>query len=105
MSDSVDTFKVITANLLREGTIVYLISGDGPSAWTPDIHAATVFPADETEAPLDEATADSRVIGAYAAEIAGKSTPISARERIRADGPTIKYGEAALAPEEPDFSI
>lgn len=105
MSDSAETYVVITANLLRQGTIVYLNVEDGAAKWTDDIKAASVLPADGAAARLDDAGNDQGVVGAYAAEIAAGHAPISARERIRAQGPTVKYGHDALAPEDPDFSI
>lgn len=105
MTDPSETYKVITANLLRAGTIVYLVSGDDAPEWSAEIGAATVFPQAEIADALARAEEDARVVGAYAAEIAGRRAPISARERIRAEGPTIKYGHDATAPEDPDFSI
>ena len=105
MTDECEVFKVITANRLREGDIVYL-SGDGdPLAWSPNLDDALVIAEPDVEALLHRAEQDARVISVYAAEIAGRRTPISARERIRAIGPSIKFGRDALAPDTPDFSI
>jgi hypothetical protein len=42
------------------------------------------------------------VVGIYPTEVAGRNRPLSAREQIRAAGPSIKYGHAAV---QPDFSI
>ncbi len=105
MTDPSETYKVITANLLLSGTIVYLVTAGDALEWSAEIVAATVFPQAEIAAVLARAEEDARVVGAYAAEIAGRRAPISARERIRAEGPTIKYGHDATAPEDPDFSI
>lgn len=105
VTDPSETYKVITANLLLSGTIVYLVSGDDALEWSAEIGAATVFPQAEITAVLTRAGEDARVVAAYAAEIAGRRAPISARERIRAEGPTIKYGADATVPEDPDFSI
>ena len=105
MTDGSESYKVITANLLREGSIVYLKTGSDDLTWQPDIDAATMFPESEIDAVLKRAEADPRVVSVYATEVAGRRSPISARERIRAKGPTVKYGHDALAPEDPDFSI
>ncbi len=105
MTEEFEVFMVITANRLREGDIVYL-SGDGdPLAWSRDLDDALVIEEPAVEALLRRAERDDRVIGVYATEIAGRRTPISARERIRATGPSIKFGRDALAPDTPDFSI
>jgi len=105
MTEECEVFKVITANRLREGDIVYL-SGDGdPLAWSPELDDALVIEEPAVDALARRAADDRRVISVYATEIAGRRTPISARERIRAVGPSIKFGRDALAPETPDFSI
>jgi hypothetical protein len=93
--------KAITANRLDNGRVVFL---DANGGWTADI-AAALFVADGPE--LDAATAhaqsqhDARVVvEPYAIDIAvveGRPTPARIRERIRAEGPTVPYGEAEYA--------
>jgi hypothetical protein len=101
-----DDFKVIRANALRSGEVVYLVSGDGSHRWSPKIADATVYrEADVADALkiAEKDTDENVVVGAEAIEITGKHEPVGAKEMIRASGgPTIKYGEDAL---RPDYSI
>jgi hypothetical protein len=93
--------KAITANRLDDGRVVFL---DANGGWTGDVTQARLI-ADGPE--LDEATAyaqaqhDARiVVEPYAIDmtvIDGRPTPARIRERIRAEGPTIAYGEAEYA--------
>lgn len=103
--DGTETYKVVTANRLLDGAIVYLRQ-EGPSReWVEKIDDASVFPEAEIEsimAASEEDAARNIIVAPYAIEITGKHEPQSARESIRARGPSIKYGRAAL---EPDFSI
>jgi len=84
--------KVITANRLSDGRVVYLRA---PAAWVDSIAAATPFDDAETEARLTatakEAEAHCVVINPYAIELAddGSFRAASLRERIRALGPTV----------------
>lgn len=98
-------FKVVTANLLRSGEIVYMIDGD-EIAWTADIREASVFDAGSVAGALQRgegAVAQNVVVGVYAVEITGRRQPIGAREAIRAaGGPTVKYGDSAL---DADYAI
>ncbi|HET7717900.1 MAG TPA: DUF2849 domain-containing protein [Bauldia sp.] len=93
--------KAITANRLDDGRVVFL---DANGGWTLDVAEARLL-ADGPE--LDEATAyaqgqhDARiVVEPYAIDmtvIDGRPTPTRIRERIRAEGPSIAYGEAEYA--------
>ncbi len=90
--------KAITANRLDDGRVVFL---DEDGGWTHALGAALLV-ADGPD--LDEATAyalrqqEARiVVEPYAIDIAavdGRPTPSRIRERIRAEGPTILYGQA-----------
>ncbi len=94
--------KVITANDLRGGLVVFV---DTEGGWTFDISAARVF----TDGPdLDEGVAfakaqsDARiVVEAYPIDVDvkdGVPVPARLREKIRAErGPTIVYGDAERA--------
>src|SRR5665213_2390232 len=91
--------KVITANDLRDGLVVFL---DHDGGWTHDIALARVV---EDGPDLEAATAyakaqhDARiVVEPYPIDVTvtgGVAIPVRYREKIRADkGPTIPYGEA-----------
>ena len=91
--------KVITANDLRDGLVVFLTADGG---WSHDIAASRVL---EDAADLDSAEAyakaqhDARIIvEPYPVDVTvtnGVPIPQRLREKIRADrGPTIAYGEA-----------
>jgi hypothetical protein len=90
--------KVITANDLRDGLVVFL---DADGGWTHDIATARVV---EDGADLDSANTyakaqhDARVVvEPYPIDVevvGGVPVPVRFREKIRADrGPTIPYGE------------
>ncbi len=90
--------KVITANDLRDGLVVFL---DQEGGWTHDIAVARVV---EDGPDLDQANAyakaqhDARiVVEPYPVDVKvtnGVPVPVRFRERIRAEkGPTIPYGE------------
>ena len=109
MKDSVETYRVITANQLDDGAVVYMTrDGDG-IAWTTDIADAAVFPEADTEAMLRLAAGDvsgNVVVDPYAIEITGKNKPMGMREKIRASsGPTIAVGKGGAPPDDPDYNI
>ena len=62
----------------------------------------------EVDALLDVAKsyeASNVVVGVYAIEIAGSREPLTAREKVRAGGPTIPYGDDAVPSNRTDFDI
>lgn len=93
--------KAITANRLSDGLVVFL----SPSReWSLAVDDAELF-ADgpDLDAALDygKAQQEARIIvDAYAIDmeiVDGKQLPARLRERIRAEGPTVPYGEAERA--------
>ena len=92
------TPKVVTANRLIDGLVIFI--GEGPG-WVTDINRATVFDdGPELEAALafgaDEVAA-RRVVDPYTIDVVienGRPVPERLRERIRAIGPSVDYGEA-----------
>lgn len=105
MEDAGEIFRVITANRVRDGVIVYARAQEGGLDWTPQIANATAYGESEIDEALKTAEKDAEtnyVLGVYAAEVAGRNRPLSARETVRAKGPTVKYGHAAVAS---DYSI
>lgn len=93
--------KIITANRLSDGTVVFL-SAEG---WITEIARAAVLSAhDAIEAGLAaaaRAVADREVIDTAAIDVTVEEgsgpVPVRLRERIRAFGPTVAFGEAARA--------
>jgi hypothetical protein len=93
--------KAITANRLDDGRVVFL---DDVGGWVPTVVEARLV-CDGPE--LDQASAyakaqhDARVVvEPYAIDIEivdGLPVPARIRERIRAQGPTVRYGEAEYA--------
>lgn len=91
--------KIITANRLTDGVVVFL-SGKG---WVTEIAKSAVLSAsDAVEAGLaaaSRAVADREVVEAAAIDVTLDAqkypVPVKLRERIRAFGPTVEYGEAA----------
>ncbi len=92
--------KVITANRLSDGVVVYLASG----SWKTGIDGASVLAAaDAIEAGLAvaaRAVANREIVDVSAIDVELGETrtprPLRLRERIRAFGPTIAFGELAL---------
>ena len=91
--------KVITANDLRSGLVVFV---DGADGWTLDIAEARVFedgPDLSGGLAFAKAAANAQVVvEPYPIDVEvkdGVAAPVRLRERIRAErGPTIAYGEA-----------
>lgn len=92
------TPKVITANRLTDGLVIFV--AEGP-VWVeaiaeakvyedgPELNAAMEFGAEEVKA--------RKVIDPYTIDVAvegGMPLPTRLRERIRAIGPSVPYGEA-----------
>lgn len=108
MTDSEQIYQVVTANRLRDGTIVYMTKDGTRTGWSDNISYAYVADESEIEALVAQADTDIKnnvVVGAYAIEIAGNREPISARERIRAAGPSTRYGDDAVPFNSSDFEI
>jgi hypothetical protein len=90
--------KAITANRLSDGLVVFL---DDSGGWSLSIAEARLV---SDGADLDAANAyaksqhDARiVVEPYPIDVEmvdGRPMPVRLRERIRADGPTVVYGEA-----------
>ncbi|MEB8386091.1 DUF2849 domain-containing protein [Rhodobacteraceae bacterium KMM 6894] len=84
------TPKVITANALMEGDVVYLTTDD---SWTRDLSAAEVL-TDEADADLRLLMAQghaSQVVGAYLANVSSEANgpqPTHFREEFRRTGPS-----------------
>jgi sulfite reductase (NADPH) hemoprotein beta-component len=83
---------VVTARLLADGAPAYL---DGTGAWSRSLRDAVVLPAAEGEKVAKERSqTDQRVVCdpyAFKVEVrGGEIDPLTARERIRANGPTIR---------------
>ena len=87
----IDGLVVITANRLRDGTVIYRSAAGG---WTTELAGALVL---ETEAAVkaqlaEAASEGTLAVGAYAAPVArdadGRLAPGNLRELIRCSGPT-----------------
>src|ERR1700757_218900 len=85
--------SVVTANRLRDGQVVWLAPG---GHWVDGIAGAEVF----NNGLIDEAIARARifeerrvVLGIYGVELDPAhpgTVPVTERERIRADGPSVR---------------
>ena len=87
--------KVVTANRLREGDVVYLTADGSWSEWLGD---AQVVDDKDGEAALlaqaEESVLARLVIGPYAMKVElvdGRVHPVGQREAIRAEGPTVQH--------------
>ena len=84
------TYKILTANRLDNGLVVYL----GENGWSPDIDAACRALDDDTAAALDyrgrQAAARNEIADPYLIDLDDDDTPVRWRETIRANGPTVR---------------
>ena len=94
--------KVMTANLLRDGDVVYLTAAGTWSLWLSE---AWVVRDQDGEAELEaggqQAERDRLVVGPYLMAVAESDRgpqPIGTREKIRAKGPTVHphFGKQAM---------
>jgi len=95
--------KIMTANRLDDGSIVYLALDGGTPRWVHDIKEAHIF--GESEVPDMESIAQGEVaanvvVSPYVIDTTVSSAPTSTRETVRAAGPSVEYGHAAR---ETDF--
>ena len=87
--------SVVTANRLRDGHVVWLTAA-GATSWSETIDAAARFDSDGIEAAIERARAGERaqvVVDVYGVQIEtpdGRPVPVTARERIRAAGPSVR---------------
>jgi len=97
------TTKILTANRLCDGIVVYLTVGN---RWTETLSEASLARADDASARLLEigarAVADQQVVEPYLIDVTtenGSAQPVRFREAIRAGGPTVETLRAAPAVE------
>jgi hypothetical protein len=95
------TDKLITANHLADGLVVFLTAAGG---WSYKLADARIVGPDELDAALALARGQHEagiVVDPYEIEATvedGVPVPVRLRERIRAaGGPTVTYGEAEIA--------
>lgn len=95
-------YKVLTANRLGDGIAVWL---NASGEWTTSLQEALVARHAEAEASLEAIGkrdfAANKVLDVNLVEVEENGEtirPIRLRERIRAEGPTVGYGENAYAP-------
>jgi hypothetical protein len=91
--------KLVTANRLRDGAVVFLTEG---GEWSLAVDDGAVARDDARAAELLEigakAAAAQIVVAPYLIEVnadGGKIVPLTYRERIRAFGPSIPYATAS----------
>lgn len=83
--------QIITANHLQNGLNVYYVEDSTGVSWVREMDAATTFDKDGIKAALERAAESEKkniVVGIYAID----AEDDSAREKIRANGPSTKYG-------------
>ena len=108
MKDSIEVHKVVTANRLSDGAVVYAAVENDHLTWVQDIHDAKILHGSVVDRVLRLAKADEDkniVVGIYDIEIAGRNEPLSKKEEIRAAGPTVRFGADAVVSSEPDYTI
>lgn len=96
------TYKILTANRLDDGLVVYL----GEDGWTADIEIARRAHDDDTAAALDyqgrQAAARNEVADPYLIDLDDEDdVPVRWRETIRANGPTVRRDLGYQADDRP----
>lgn len=89
---------VISANDLRNGLNVYFLQEGDSARWDTDITRATLYDDDAVESAFERAKqdmADNIVVDCLVVPVDENRQPLTTREKIRAGGPSIKYGHAA----------
>jgi len=95
-----DSLNIITANHLRSGLNVYFIQEGADSRWDRDISKASVFPEDDLATAFDRAKrdmADNIVVDCAVIPVDKNHNPLTTREKIRAEGPSTRYGHAVIS--------
>ena len=93
------TQQVVTASRLRDGRAVYLTAG---GTWSEKIAGSLVSTSDDDNAAMMATAQDAAdtqyVIDPYLVDVTlddALPRPVTIREQIRANGPTIAYGANA----------
>ncbi|MBL4800668.1 MAG: DUF2849 domain-containing protein [Emcibacter sp.] len=89
--------NIISANNLRSGLNVYFIQDNAGSRWDTDISKASVYGENDLAGAFDLAKQDldnNIVVDCVTVSVDENHTPLTAREKIRGDGPSSKYGHA-----------
>lgn len=93
--------KAITANRLGDGLVVFLDAAGGWSLSIADARLVEDGPDLDRANDYAKSQHDARiVIEPYPIDVEvidGKPVPVRLRERIRAEGPTVVYGDAEYA--------
>ncbi len=88
------TLKVVTANRLGDGEVVYLAAAGGWSAWLEDAEPAETPDGEAALLSHAQNAVETRlVVGPYAMAVSrehGRLRPTSQREVIRARGPSVR---------------
>lgn len=91
-----NSLHIISANDLRSGLNVYFIQGENNTRWDTDMTKASVYDDDDSlSAAFDLAKLDMErnvVVECLIVPVDETHAPLTTRERIRAEGPSIKYG-------------
>ncbi|GAB3127195.1 DUF2849 domain-containing protein [Novispirillum itersonii] len=87
--------QIVSANRLTDGLVVFRTAA---GTWSERVEDARVYTAEDAEIEVAAASREATVVvGAYAVDLEEQgSAPSRLRERIRATGPTIAYGPAAV---------
>tara|TARA_R110002167_G_scaffold68132_11_gene192470 strand:- start:399 stop:710 length:312 start_codon:yes stop_codon:yes gene_type:complete len=100
--------KILTANRLSDGAVVYLTA---EGSWSEDLQQAAPAAADREAdliATAQQAVADCTIIEPYLIPVSIRSDrllAVSQRERIRAAGPTVETASSATAREQAHVSL
>jgi len=91
-----NALNIISANDLRSGLNVYFTQEGGTARWDTDISRASVYDEDNIAPALARAKEDlgnNIIVDCVTVPVDGNHQPFTIREKIRAAGPSVKYGK------------
>ena len=95
-----NSLNIISANNLRSGLNVYFSQNEGQNKgeprWESDSSLATAYSEDQLPAAFERAKQDMEnniVVDCVTVPVDDNHNPITVREKIRAAGPSVKYGK------------
>ena len=90
-----DPHNIISANDLRSGLNVYFVQQGDQHHWETDSSKASVYDEETVKPAFDLACEDmarNLVLDCLIVPLDSNHTPLTTREKIRAQGPSTKYG-------------
>lgn len=95
-----DPKNIISANDLRSGLNVYFVQQENQHHWDTDSAKASLYDAEAVKPAFELACQDmdrNLVLDCLIVPLDSNHSPLSVREKIRAQGPSTRYGHAVTS--------